>query len=78
MQVKSVVRKLAGELDQAVGFLSATEVVMQDLGLQCDDRTILQKLQAIDKSAIFTDGASLVSDIYSVYSLLANVKAAVA
>jgi len=78
MQVKAVVTKLAGELDQATGFLNAMETVMKGVGLECDDRTLLQKLQAINKTTIFTEGASLVSNIYSVYSLLQNVQAAVA
>jgi hypothetical protein len=78
MQVKATVKKFAAELDQANGFLTAMEAVMTDMGLRCDDRTVIQKLQAIDKSTIFTEGASLVSNIYSVYSLLENVQAAVA
>lgn len=78
MQVKAVVDKLAGELDQADGFLSSMEAVMKGAGLQCDDRTIIQKLQAIDKTTIFTEGAGLVTNIYSVCSLIQNVQAAVA
>jgi hypothetical protein len=77
MQVKGKVRVLATALDQAVGFLEAMEQAMQSLGLKCDDRTILEKLKAIDKSTIFTEGADLVSNISGVYSLVQAVSAAV-
>ena len=78
MQVKATVRKFTAELDQANGFLTAMETVMTDMGLRCDDRTVIQKFQAIDRSTIFTEGTSLLSNIYSVYTLLENVQAAVA
>jgi hypothetical protein len=78
MQVKSTVRTLAGELDQAKGFLDAMEAAMKGMGLQCDDRTVIEKLRAIDKATIFTEGADVVSNIYSVYGLFENVAAAVA
>lgn len=77
MKVKGQVRVLAGNLDEAVKFLAAMEMAMQGLGLKCDDRTILQKLQAIDTSTIFTEGGGLVANIQSVYSLVETVKAAV-
>lgn len=77
MQVKSKARVLGEAMAEAVSFLAAMENVMKGMGLECDDRTIIQKLQAIDKSTIFTEGAGLISNIQSVYSLVEAVKSAV-
>jgi hypothetical protein len=79
MQVKGKVRVLAGDLDKAVGFLATMELIMkEDLGLKCDDRTIVDKLKEIDVKTIFTEGASLYENVKSVYELFDTVKSAVA
>ncbi len=78
MQVKGKVRSLAAALDEAVSFLTAMETVMKGMGLECDDRTIIQKLKAIDTSTILTEGGGLLANIQSVYSLVEAVKSAVA
>jgi hypothetical protein len=77
MKVKGKVRVLAGNLDEAKGFLTAMETAMKGLGLDCDDRTIMDKIKAIDKSTIFTEGGGVVANIESVYSLFEAVKSAV-
>jgi hypothetical protein len=77
MQVKGKVRVLAGALDQAVGFLEAMVQAMQGMGLKCDDRTIIEKLKAIDTSTILTEGSGVVSNISAIYSLVQAVSAAV-
>ncbi len=77
MQVKGKVRVLAGALDQAVEFLEAMAVAMQGLGLKCDDRTIIEKLKALDTSTIFSEGSGIVSNISAIYSLCQAVSAAV-
>ena len=77
MKVKARVRVLAGQLDDAVSFLTAMETAMKGAGLACDDRTILEKIEAIDKATIATEGSGLVENIYSIYSLVAALKSAV-
>jgi hypothetical protein len=76
MQVKAKVRSLAGVLDECIGFLDGMEIVMKGFGLECDDRTIMDKLKAIDKSTIFSEGAGLVLNVQSLYSLFKAVQAA--
>jgi hypothetical protein len=77
MQVKGKVRALATDLEAAAGFLVSMETVMKDeLGLKCDDRTIIDRLKAIDKSTIFTEGGGLYDNIKSVYELADAIKSA--
>lgn len=78
MQVKGKVRTLANALAEAQQFLADNEVMMKGLGLECDDRTCIQKIMALDKATIFTEGADLVSNIKAVYNLFQAVKTAVA
>ena len=50
---------------------------MQDLmkanGLEIDDRTIIDKLKAFDKSTMFSEGKDLVSGIKTVVSFVSKV-----
>lgn len=50
---------------------------MQDLmkanGLEIDDRTIIDKLKAFDKSTMLSEGADLVSGIQTVCTFISKV-----
>jgi hypothetical protein len=78
MQVKHTVTTLAQELDKAIKCLADAEVVMKGLGLECDDRTIIDKIMALDKLTLGTEAAGLLSNINDLRSLITNVAAAVA
>jgi hypothetical protein len=75
MKVKGNVRKLAGQLDECIAFLSSVEATMKGFGLECDDRTIIDKIKALDKMTIAAEGAGLVSNLSSIYSLCSAVAA---
>jgi hypothetical protein len=77
MQLKGKVTRLAKALDDAQGFLTAAEITMQQFGLKCDDRTIVEKIKALDVSTIFSEGTGLVENISSIYSLFEAVASAV-
>jgi uncharacterized protein (DUF3084 family) len=77
MAIKGNVRTLAGGLQTAEAFLLDMQDVMKAGGLECDDSTVIQKLQRLDPSTIIQEGGSLVSNINSVYSFVSNVAAAV-
>jgi hypothetical protein len=78
MKLKGTVRGLAGGLSNAEGFLDEMQEIMKDGGLDCDDTTVIQKLQKFSMSTIASEGASLISNIKTVYSLVSNVAEAVA
>lgn len=69
--------KLGDGLQNAEGFLDEMEEIMKGGGLDCDDSTVIQKLQKLNVSTILSEGGSLVSNIKDVYSLVSNVSQAV-
>jgi len=75
MQVKAKVTRLAQALDVSVKFLDEAQTAMKDMGLDCNDETILQKIAKVDVSTILTEGAGLLSNIKSVYDLVQAVAA---
>jgi hypothetical protein len=78
MKLKGKVRSLAGGLKDAENYLGEMQVVMMGGGLECDDSTVLQKLQALDVSTILSEGAQVADMIYEIHSFVSNVAAAVA
>lgn len=70
MQLKGKVTRLAAALDAAVKYLEEAQAVMKDMGLECNDETILQKLAKVDISTILSEGSGLLSNIKDVYDLV--------
>jgi hypothetical protein len=70
MQLKAKVTRLANALDAAVKYLEEAQAVMKDMGLECNDETILQKLAKVDISTILSEGSGLLSNIKDVYDLV--------
>src|SRR6266404_1021362 len=77
MKLKGTVRGLGDGLQSAEGFLDEMQEIMKDGGLDCDDSTVIQKLQRLNVSTILSEGGSLVTNIKGVYSLVSNVAQAV-
>ena len=77
MKLKGTVRRMAEALQGAETFLDEMQQVLNAGGMECDDATVLQKLQRLDVSTIFSEGGDLVSNIKGVYDLVSNVAAAV-
>jgi hypothetical protein len=78
MKLKGKVRGLAGGLKDAETYLGEMQAIMMGGGLECDDSTVLQKLQALDVSTIFSEGTQVADMIYEIHSFVSNVAAAVA
>ena len=78
MKLKGKVRGLAGGLKDAETYLGEMQVIMMGGGLECDDSTVIQKLQALDASTILSEGAQVADIIYGIHSFVSNVAAAVA
>jgi hypothetical protein len=72
------VRGLAGGLKDAEIYLGEMQVMMMGGGLECDDSTVLQKLQVLDASTILSEGRQVADIIYEIHSFVSNVAAAVA
>jgi len=70
MQLKAKVTKLAAALDTAGKFLDEAQAVMKDMGLECNDETILQKIAKVDISTILSEGSGLLGNIKDVYDLV--------
>jgi hypothetical protein len=77
MKLKATVRRLADGLQTAENFLEEMQQIMEGGGLDCDDSTVIQKLQKLSVSTILTEGGSLISNIKDVYGLVNNVAAVV-
>lgn len=78
MQMKRRVTGMAATLDEREKFLDEMQQLMAGNGLEIDDRTTLQKLAALDKMTILSQGGELYTSIKSVYDLIKEVKKAVA
>jgi hypothetical protein len=70
MQVKMKVTALSKALDAANKYLDEAQGIMKDMGLECNDETILQKVAKLDISTILTEGNSLMGNIKDVYDLV--------
>ena len=77
MKIKGTVRGLATGLATAETFLDEMQGIMEGGGLECDDLTVLQKLQKLDVSTILESGGELVDNIKEIYDLISNVADAV-
>ncbi len=77
MTLKATVRRLAAGLQTAETFLDEMQQIMKAGGLECDDATVLEKLQRLDVSTVLTEGGNLALNIKSVYDLVSNVTALV-
>ena len=77
MKLKGTVRGLAEGLSGAEGFLDEMQEVMKGGGLDCDDTTVLQKIQKLNVATIVSQGAGVVSNIKEIYSMVQNVAEAV-
>ena len=49
---------------------------MKGFGLACDDRTVMDKIKALDKGTLTSEGVDFLSNVQSIYSLCSNVAAA--
>jgi len=78
MKVKGTVRSMATKLQTTESFLDEMQEIMKGGGLDCDDSTVIQKLQRLSASTIVTEGGTLISSIKDVHDLVKNVAAAVA
>ncbi len=76
MRAKGTVRRMAGVLDERLGFLASIESIMKGFGLACDDRTVIDKIKALDKGTLLSEGVDLASNLSSVYSLCSSIAAA--
>lgn len=77
MKVKASVTALATTLEEREQFLDEMQDLMKGNGLECDDRTTIQKLQQLDKMSILTEGKDLVSNIKSVFDMIKGVAKAI-
>jgi hypothetical protein len=77
MQVKRQVTSRAATLDGREKFLQEMEALMAGNGLEIDDSTTLDKLRALNKITIFSEGKNLYSNIKSIYDMVKEVKEAV-
>jgi len=73
MQVKGRVRVLDQQYTAADAFLGDMQDLMKANGMEIDDRTIIEKLKALDKMTIATEGAEVVSAIKTVYGFVSEV-----
>jgi hypothetical protein len=78
MKLKGKVRGLAGGLKDAEIYLGDMQAIMMGGGLECDDSTVIQKLQELDVSTIFSEGTQVADIIYEIHSFVSNVATAVA
>jgi hypothetical protein len=78
MKVKHTVTALAKELDDCVKFLGTVETDMKGMGLDCSDKTIIDKIKELDKSTILSEGAGIRGNIKAIYSLVQAISAAAA
>jgi hypothetical protein len=70
MQLKTKVTKMAAALDVSVKYLDEAQTVLKDMGMDCNDETILQKIAKVDVSTILTEGSGLIGNIKDVYDLV--------
>ena len=77
MTLKGAVRRMAGALQAAETFLDEMQEIMKAGGLECDDSTIIQKLNRLDVSTILSEGSGVAESIKGVYDLVSNVAAVV-
>jgi hypothetical protein len=77
MQVKHGVSALAAKLEERVKFLEGMQDIMADNGLSIDDRTTLDKLKALDKKTVLTEGKDLISAIKTIKGTVEAVASAV-
>ncbi len=75
LRAKSAVRKMAGVLDERIAFLASIEIMMRGCGLCCDDRTVIDKIQQLDKATLAAEGVDLAANLQSIYSLCTAVAA---
>jgi hypothetical protein len=69
------VTSLAAALDAANKYLEEAQEVMKDMGLECNDDTILQRIGKLDVSTILTEGKGLLENIKDVYDLVHTIAA---
>jgi hypothetical protein len=70
MQVRSKATNLGKLLEDAVRFLDASQTTLEAAGLKCDDATIWQKIQALDKATIFEEGNSIIENVMAIKELV--------
>lgn len=70
MQVRSKATRLGKLLEDAVKFLEESQKTLEGAGLECDDKTILQKIAALDKATIFEEGSSIFENIMAIKELV--------
>lgn len=78
MSVKRTVSEMAAKLETREKFLDEMQDLMKANGLEIDDRTTIQKLQAIDKTTILTNAKDLGSAIKTIKGTIEEVAKAAA
>ena len=73
----STVRGMADNLEASEKFLDGMQEIMKAGGLECDDSTVIQKLEKINVSTILSGGVDLASTIDSIYTLASSAVQAV-
>jgi ribosomal protein S9 len=73
MQAKGKVTRLAQALDASNKFLDESQATMKDMGLECNDQTILQKIAQVDIKTILTEGAGLLQNVKDIYDLVSAI-----
>lgn len=77
MSIRRQATAYAKKLEEREKFLDEMQAIMKSGGLEIDDRTTIQKLQAIDTSTILSEGKGLFDAIKDVKEMVENVADAV-
>jgi hypothetical protein len=70
MQIRGKATRLGQALDEALKFLEASQTTMEQFGLKCDNKTIFQKVKALDTKTIFSECSGIVESVMAVKDLV--------
>jgi hypothetical protein len=73
MAVKRTVSEMAAKLDTREKYLDEMQDLMKANGLEIDDRTTIQKIQALDKTTILTNAKDLGSALKTIKGTLDEI-----
>jgi hypothetical protein len=75
MQLKGKVTRLAKAAADALKYLDEAQGLMKDMGLECNDKTILQKIAEVDIKTILTEGKGVLENAKDIYDLVSAIAA---
>ncbi|MEX0317055.1 MULTISPECIES: hypothetical protein [unclassified Ruegeria] len=78
MNIKRAASDMAAKLEDREKYLEEMQALMEGNGMKVDDSTTIEKLKALDKKTIATEGAGLIGMIKGVKTLVDNISEAVA